>query len=97
MTVLQFPRPAAINSQVDEATPDINPEVDINHDLVDSLTTLLANAKLGRISAMAWALIDPEEGHTTGWHASTLEQNDALLAGITRLGREFEEATRADE
>lgn len=96
-SIHNFPTPANGNSAAPDAAAEPSvPASLINHDLIDSLETLLLNAKNGRISAMAWVTLEPSGVPDNGWGALILEENDLLLAGIVRLEREFEQETRAD-
>lgn len=98
MSVLQFPSPSNSNSPASVETDDDDSPADVNYDLIASLEALLHNAQVGRLATLAWVGIDPIDGRTTGWQCITTndDENDALLAGITRLEREFEKATRAE-
>lgn len=98
MSVLQFPSPANANSPPTIEADDGDSPADVNYDLIASLEALLQNAQVGRLVTLAWVGVDPIDGRTTGWQCVTTndDENDALLAGIIRLEREFEKATRAE-
>lgn len=75
---------------LDETPPD-----GVNHDLVESLQTLLEGAQAGTIVAMAWSSIHDDMAINTGWASGATERDAALLGAILLLDMDYSEVVRA--